>query len=363
MKPDGRDPGLPSLDRLTAGLATALRPDGSAERVTVLARERNRDESTFPTEIVTCRVGRNRSPLRLFIKYGTSHFNRAFGHRGDVAFEARVYRDVLQPLRMSTPTFYGLYETGTPGVAWLIIEYVKGGIRTSQCPDPKAMIQAARWIGRFHAANERRPRSRSLAFLRRYDEAYYRGWPQRTERACAPYRTVFPWVAPMCREFRRRIPTLVEAPHTVIHGEYFGANILYQNGTSRPLDWQSTAVAPGEIDLVSLTHSFPTPVQERCVREYTKSRWPGGAPEAFDEIVAAARLYVDFRWLGDPKRIVLPIGRTGNRLLRKRARRFLKDLHDAETTLAVDSIPVRAGTADGRRSDEPIRARRGPRRA
>ncbi|TLZ98890.1 MAG: hypothetical protein E6J99_07065, partial [Methanobacteriota archaeon] len=85
MKPDGRDPGLPSLDRLTAGLATALRPDGSAEGVTVLARERNRDESTFPTEIVTCLVGRNRSPLRLFIKYGTSRFNRAFGHRGDVA--------------------------------------------------------------------------------------------------------------------------------------------------------------------------------------------------------------------------------------------------------------------------------------
>src|SRR5437016_6994337 len=100
------------------------------------------NESSFRTEIVTCRVGRRRSPLPLFIKYGTSHFNRAFGHRGDVAFEARVYRDVLQPLRMSTPTFYGLYETGDPGVAWLIIAYVKGGIRTSQCPDPKAMIPA-----------------------------------------------------------------------------------------------------------------------------------------------------------------------------------------------------------------------------
>src|SRR5438046_8856206 len=110
------------------------------------------------------------------------------------------------------------------------------------------MIQAARWIGRFHAANERRPRSRSLAFLRRYDEAYYRGWPQRTERACAPSRTVFPWVAPMCREFRRRIPTLVEEPHTVIHGEYFGANIPYQNGTSRTLDSKSTAVSPGQTE-------------------------------------------------------------------------------------------------------------------
>src|SRR5206468_11924059 len=99
------------------------------------------------------------------------HISPLFPYTTLFRSEARVYRDVLQPLRMSTPTFYGLYETGTPGVAWLIIEYVKGGIRTSQCPDPKAMIQAARWIGRFHSANERRPRSRSLAFLRNYDEA------------------------------------------------------------------------------------------------------------------------------------------------------------------------------------------------
>jgi len=333
LRPDRSHPRPPDLDRLTAGLAAVLRPDGSADRVTVLEREKNLNESSFRTEIVTCRVGRRRSPLPLFIKYGTSHFNRAFGHRGDVAFEARVYRDVLQPLRMSTPTFYGLYETGDPGVAWLIIEYVKDGIRTSQCPDPKAMIHAARWIGRFHAANQRRPQMRRLAFLRRYDEAYYRGWSQRTERLYAPWRTLFPWVAPMCREFRRRIPTLLKAPHTVIHGEYFGANILYQNGTSRPLDWQSTAVAPGEIDLVSLTHSFPTPVRERCEREYTKSRWPGGAPDAFDEIVAAARLYVDFRWLGDPKRMTPPIGRGGNWLLKKRQKRFLTDLRTAAEKL------------------------------
>src|SRR5438046_10194353 len=108
---------------------------------------------------------------------------------------------------MSTPTFYGLYETGTPGVAWLIIEYVKGAIRTSQCPDPKAMIQAARWIGRFHAWTERRRRSRSLAFLRTSAEAYYSGWPHRTERACPAWRTACQWVTERCREGGRHLPS------------------------------------------------------------------------------------------------------------------------------------------------------------
>src|SRR5439155_702258 len=91
-----------------------------------------------------------------------------------------------------------------------------------------------------------------------------------------------------------------EAPRTVIHGEYFGLNIIYQNGTSWPADWQSAAIAPGEIDLASLTHSWPRPLVRKCEREYRRSRWPDGAPDDFPEILEAARAYMNFRWLGDP---------------------------------------------------------------
>src|SRR2546422_1219449 len=112
--------------------------------VTVLQRQRNPYESTFPTEIVTCRVGGNGSPLRLFIKYGTKPFDGVYGHRGDVSYEARVYRDVLQALHTSTPAYYGVHRDETAGVPWLVIEYLKGGIQTSRSHDPNAIVRAAR---------------------------------------------------------------------------------------------------------------------------------------------------------------------------------------------------------------------------
>jgi hypothetical protein len=36
-----------------------------------------------------------------------------------------------------------------------------------------------------------------------------------------------------------------------------------------------------------------------CEREYSRVRWPDGAPRRFRRSLAAARLYLNFRWLGD----------------------------------------------------------------
>ena len=332
MKPNGSRSRFPDLGRLTTGLNEIFPGKGSNQRVTVLERKRNPYESTFPTEIVTCRADGGRR-LRLFIKYGTKTFDAGYGHRGDVGYEARVYRDVLQPLRTSTPAFYGVRRPGPKGAPWLVIGYLNGGIRTSYSRDPNAMIQAARWIGRFHATNGPRARDRSLAFLRKYDRAYYRGWPRRTERSFAPWHRRFPWIAPMCRKFESRVPILLDAPQTVIHGEYFGQNIVYRNGMSWPADWQSTAIAPGEIDLASLTHSWPRALVRRCEREYRKARWPNRIPEDFEEVLAAARLYVNFRWLGDARLMTPSIGPSGRLQVQKLTKKFLKDLYAAGKTL------------------------------
>ena len=328
MRPNGSSSRFPGTARLTAGLAAIFRGNGTPNAgVTVLHRQRNPYESTFATEIVTCRVGGNGTPLRLFIKYGTKRFDGVFGHRGDVWYEARVYRDVLRPLGTSTPTFYGVYRDGTPVVPWLVIEYLKGGIQTRNSRDPKAMVRAAQWIGRFHAANQRRVPSERLKFLRTYDEAYYAGWARRTKELFAHMKKRYPWLLPLCDDFGTFIPRLLEAPRTVIHGEYFGVNIIYQNGTSWPADWQSAAIAPGEIDLASLTHSWPRPIVRRCEREYRRSRWPQGAPDDFTEILEAARVYMNLRWLGDPGLMTPRFGPGGRPMIPKRAKKFIEDLH------------------------------------
>src|SRR3989475_13312309 len=180
-------------------------------------------------------------------------------------------------------------------------------------------------MGRFPPTTGPRARDRSLAFLRKDDGAYSRGWPRRTDRNFAPGYRRFPWIAPMCRKFESRVPILLDAPQTVIHGEYFGQNIVYRNGTSWPADWQSTAIAPGEIDLASLTHSWPKALVRRCEREYRKARWPDGAPDDFPEILEAARVYMNFRWLGDPSLMTPQFGPGGRPAVPKRAKKFLKE--------------------------------------
>src|SRR5207245_9123392 len=89
LRPNGSGSPFPSMPRLTAGLVGIFRGNGTPKGgVTVLQRQRNPYESTFPTEIVTCRVGGNGSPLSLFIKYWTKPADGVYGHRGDRAYGA-----------------------------------------------------------------------------------------------------------------------------------------------------------------------------------------------------------------------------------------------------------------------------------
>jgi len=327
VKPNGSRSRFPEARRLTTGLRAVFQGTGASPgSIAILHREPNEYESTFPTEIVTCRLGNNDTTLRLFIKYGTETFDGVFGHRGDVSYEARVYREVLQPLGMSTPRFYGVYRDPRTRVSWLVLDYLNGGRPTSHLHDPNAMVQAARWIGRFHAANERRLPDPRLKFLKRYNEAYYMGWAWRTKKLFAPTHARFPWLAPLCDGFGPFVHSLLAATRTVIHGEYFGLNVVYQNGTSWPADWQSAAIAPGEIDLASLTHSWPTPLVKRCEREYRRSRWPDGAPTNFEETLDAARFYMNFRWMGDPVLMTLLLGSMARPKIPKKVKKFIKEL-------------------------------------
>ena len=76
-------------------------------------------------------------------------------------------------------------------------------------------------------------------------------------------------------------------------------NILYSGGVIYPIDWESAAVAAGEIDLACLTEGWPPRVVRECERRYREARWPDGAPADFERRLGAARLYLAFRWLGE----------------------------------------------------------------
>src|SRR5262249_43349542 len=106
---------FPDLADLTAILAAILEGPGPARgSLTVMNRERSPDASTSPTEVVTCQKAGG-GLVRLFCKYAAGRNHDAHGHRGGVAYEARVYVNILTPLRVTVPRFYGGHFGGPHG--------------------------------------------------------------------------------------------------------------------------------------------------------------------------------------------------------------------------------------------------------
>src|SRR5216117_264836 len=298
---------LPDLPTLTDRLAAALVGDDSSRHpLKVLQRKLPRFMSTFPNEILTCQLADGRK-RRVFIKYESGHGHRSHGHRGNVAYEAEVYQRLLRSLQDFRPKCLGVSADPSSSDTWLILEYVYNSVRVSDLSfhrstrQPHALVASARWIGQFHAAHEGRVAEPSLAFLKRYDANYYRGWARRTFEFARPLRVRFPWLVVLRKCGDAWFAPLLAAPPTVIHGEFYAKTILIRSQSIFMVDWESTAIAPGAIDLVALTEGegWSPKLVRRCEIEYLRARWPDGAPADFQRTLAAARVYMHFRWLGE----------------------------------------------------------------
>ena len=295
----------PSTRTLASRLSRMLEADRSiAESVEIVDRAPEPNASTFPVEIVTCRVG-DREPRTLLCKYSRPQrcqlpaWHVSHGHRRGVGYEGFVYRHVLEPLQMTTPRLWGTYE-GAGGRHWLAIEYLADCIRVKSAPEDIEL--AADWIGQFHARNQGRLRESALKFLGTYSADYYRGWAHRTLAYARKYRRDCSRIEALCEAFEQGIVALLEPPLTVIHGEFYPANVLYRSGSIHPVDWESAAIGPGEIDLAALTEHWSAEDASRCERAYVRARWPaGGADAAFGYRLWAARLYLLLRWTGTPR--------------------------------------------------------------
>ncbi len=290
---------FPDRQTLTRGL-TAVFNDNGASRgpFTVVRREPAPHVTSFPCEIVRGRF-KDGSTVELFCKYANGNGACSHGQRGGVDYEIEVYRQVLQSSKVSTPTFYGTYTDRKAGSRWLILEYMKRSMAVGKVSNPAAMRQAVCWSARFHAEQEGRLASRPRPKLTVYDAAYYRGWARRTVRYAGDWHERFPWLRPLCKRLEKQLCALAERPRTIIHGEYYPHNILFQRGAVRPVDWETAAIAPGEIDLATLTDGWARKVRRELEAEYVRTRWPKGPPPHFKGTLDLARIYVQLRWLGD----------------------------------------------------------------
>jgi hypothetical protein len=260
--------------------------------VAVIERRENLETTTAPTEIVRCRLAGGRE-FTLLCKYAAT----PDGHRRGVTYESDVYRQVLMPLRASTPRFFGAHIDSVTGDTRLFIEYLKDMQRVTWREEPDAYTWGIRWIARFHARAEAFLRGNSLPFLLRLDAAYYGRWMERAavfvDAAAGRYR----WFPMLFERFQEFGPSMLTRRPTVVHGMYFSKNVVCQGPTVRPIDWEAAGAGAGELDLATVTTGWPARVMTQAEQDYSRARWPDGGPADFPLVLAAARIHLGIRWL------------------------------------------------------------------
>jgi hypothetical protein len=257
-------------------------------------------EGTFDAEVVTCRTATG-DIRRVYCKHGpdiggTQH--AAFGHRGGLGREAAVYSYVLDPLGVSAPRCIAFRHDDLTDADWLVLEFLEGATPLLESRRTRSLDRAAEWLGSFHGATEGLWPDLLLSGVPFRDADWYQGWMDRTASWAGVLHLRYPWLATACRNSSLFEP-LLTAPHSVVHGEFSPANVLLRDGEVYPVDWESAAMAPGELDLAFFTLGWPRRLRRRVEAAYARRRWPGGAPAEFAETLRAARIHACFRVLGD----------------------------------------------------------------
>jgi hypothetical protein len=296
-----RPPLQPDIQSLASGLGSVLISPNAGD-LTILDRERNAYSSGSLSEIVTCRLADGRM-LRLLFKYAQFPAGANYHDAScepfevmpwsNVPYEAEVYRQVLEPLRLSTPKFYGTYNEPGTGRLWLVLEHLENATPLDELAETN-MCLASSWLGRFHATAEPLANTACLSFLKKVEADYYLAFARRV-RAAEWLDSSFSWLPDLCSRFRGiAASTLIRRP-TIIHGDYYRNNILLSDGNIHPVDWEQAAIGIGELDLACLTFRWPREIAQQCELEYQKSRWAQGTPSDFETVLNAARLalYLD----------------------------------------------------------------------
>jgi thiamine kinase-like enzyme len=235
---------------------------------------------------------------QLFCKFGPLAEPAPPCDRFGIAYESQVYDQLLSAWQDDVPRLHGAFLDGTTQTIGLALEYLDGAATLDQGSQAKACLtSAAGWIARFHRCSET---AAVPAFLHRYDTEYYRVWMQRAGHFTRSAHEHYAWLPELCERCQRRLPALLP-PAVIVHGDYQADNILVQRGRNVVVDWQSAALAAGEIDLASLTWGWDDDLVSLCEQEYCLARWPDGTPDDFALRLTAARVFLHLRWLGEPQ--------------------------------------------------------------
>jgi Ser/Thr protein kinase RdoA (MazF antagonist) len=223
--------------------------------------------------------------------------------------EILVYRHLLSDSGLDAAELLGSVNDPDSQRYWLFLEYIGGG-QLRHVGDLTAWEEAARWIARLHAYFHPRTRSVPQVPLLNYDRSFFLGFFNRFESSAARN----PDVATACRALRpaitRAATLLNESPSTLIHGEYYPANVLIRSGNADdrpwavcPIDWEVAGVGSAVLDLAALVAgNWPEEARLRMIRAYLEQSNQLGlqvpALQSMLQLIEAARLLTAIQWLG-----------------------------------------------------------------
>lgn len=299
--------GPPGDADLRAGLERALAGVGM-ELVGKPERRPSPYRTSFPIEELRVELG-GRGEVTLAFKRlewegldaGARLAKPRFLH--DPGREAAVYRALLPQAPPGPPGFFG--SVAVDGGTWLFVEWVEGR-ELFQVGERELWEEAARWLARFHAATAPGVEwAGREAPLLDHDAAFYRRWMGRArEFAKGSDRDRVEWLA---SRHEQVVEALLALPRTVVHGEFYAANVLVAADLDRtlvgsrsearvaPVDWELAAVGPGLSDLAALVSGWPDGDRAALAAAYAAEP---GVPAFSERDLDLARLGAAIQWLG-----------------------------------------------------------------
>lgn len=311
-----------SNNQLEEALAHGALLSCGGATVRLFNRRLNPYASRSPTEIASF-VGPDGQTRDVLVKYEDEAIEESEkDHRGGTRLECLVYERVLDPLNIR-PEYFASGIDPTTGRTWLIVEYISDALNLGEAPQPQSLRAAARWLGKFHSAQVIKLNGQKLDFLTQYKSDYFATCVSRTIQFAGDTLRHYPWFPQACARSEDAFRILTDAPQTIVHGEYYAKNILWRDGAIFPVDWETAAIAPGEIDVASLIEGWPAGLAAEALETYCTSRGITLNDKEFQRRLVAADIYWAFRWLGyRPDWTIDPGARTSFDMLAAAIRRF-----------------------------------------
>ena len=223
--------------------------------------------------------------------------------------EIETYQAILTPAQLGTAVCYGALVQPDRGRYWLFLEKVPG-IELYQEGDVAVWQEVAAWLARLHArfAASANQLLRAAPLLV-YERNYYREWLSRAQAIVGARRgsgeSATRALANLTAVYDRIIDPLLALPATLLHGEFYAANVLVEkraNGVRVcPVDWEMAAVGPGLMDLAALTSGKWSEVCKESMAQAYHAAQAGISTLSWDEMLVAldgCRLQQAIQWLG-----------------------------------------------------------------